>query len=167
MDVKFNLMPGFSLANAKLCVYLSKLAYTETPTICDQATDTNVLVVQCSNAIAVAFQGTKDLRQWIQDAKAWHLKDEEFIDVHAGFAQDYRAVAERVRHAVMHDLPPLPVYLMGHSKGAAEASLCAYDLSSRGFAGRIHSVYTFGQPRTGGRDYAKRYNELLGDKTYR
>lgn len=167
-EVAFDLVPGLSLPNVRQCAKFSSLAYTATPTFSDDATDTNVIVRRCSNAVVVAFQGTKHFRQWIQDSKFWKVKDDIFPGVHAGFAQDYRTVSTPLREAVVGSgAPELPIVITGHSKGAAEASLFAYDLACRGYRNRIHSVITFGQPRTGTKAYADKYNRLLADITFR
>lgn len=165
--VAFNLWSGLDLANVRLCADFAALAYINRPTFYDPVTDTKVLITRCANALVVSFQGTKDWTQWIQDAKFWKFKDDIFPGVHTGIAEDYLAVAGSVRRAVTEEITDLPVIITGHSKGAGEASLCAYDLCMRGFSSRVHSVTTFGQPRTGGGAYANKYNRILADRTFR
>ncbi len=165
--VTFDLGYGLNLDNVRRCADFASLAYINRPTFYDPVTDTKVLIQRCTNAIVISFQGTKDWKQWIQDAKFWKYKDDIFPGVHTGIAEDYLAVAGSVRRAVTEEMTDLPLFITGHSKGAGEASLCAYDLCMRGFSNRIHSVTTFGQPRTGGGAYANKYNRVLADRTFR
>jgi len=64
--------PGFVLNNARALAAMCQVSYhPETdPTvyvIADNTTDTVCLVWEFDDCIAVVFQGTRNLRQWIQD----------------------------------------------------------------------------------------------------
>ena len=60
---------------------------------------------------------------------------------------------------------PLPLFLTGHSKGAAVAKRCALSLLERNIP--VHAVITFGEPRGGDSRYAAIYRDVLGQRTLR
>jgi triacylglycerol lipase len=96
--------------------------------------------------------------------------------VHHGFYQAYLDVREQVADRVSSLMigaarnpndaqPTLPIYVTGHSLGAALALLCALDLDNRGFV--IGGVYTFGGPRVGDVAWLDLYDASLKEKTFR
>jgi hypothetical protein len=58
-----------------------------------------------------------------------------------------------------------PVIVTGHSKGAAEAVICARLLAAAGKP--VASVHTFGKPRVGNAEWRAGYNAVLGSVTTR
>ena len=149
---------GFSQVNARILCDASSAAYTQSNVHCSE-TDTHCFIFELSEAIVVAFQGTKDIRQWITDAD-FDYDHTPHGKVHAGFWEAWQSI----RRAVVSKLLTLsqkPIFITGHSLGGALAELCAIDLQG-GFT-TLHSVYTFGQPRVGNKEF-KRYamRELSG-----
>jgi putative lipase involved disintegration of autophagic bodies len=70
--------------------------------------------------------------------------------VHAGFYDAPVAIIGDIAKAV-HALNPsgaLPVYVTGHSKGGAMASIAAYILQ-QGFGIKLQPLVTFASPRAG------------------
>jgi triacylglycerol lipase len=151
---------GFSLANAQSLALASRLAYTELPTVTGRGTDTQVLITELDNAIVIAFRGTTTLRDFVTDAQAWreNLAD---CQIHCGFLAAWKSVMDGIATQLV-TLPPKPLFITGHSLGGALAVLCANVL-----AGRVHSVYTFGQPRVGNADFANRSRALLSGRHFR
>ncbi|NOX57128.1 MAG: lipase family protein [Planctomycetes bacterium] len=118
------------------------------------------------DAAVVAFRGTKPakLQDWLTDA--WAVPEPTpwgVGAVHRGFHRSFRTVWPQVAEAVI----PLdvPLYLTGHSKGAAEATICARYLVERGHP--VAAVYTYGSPRVGDVAFARDYELHLGDRTFR
>eukprot|EP00898_Chlorokybus_atmophyticus_P005033 jgi/Chlat1/5530/Chrsp369S05344 len=86
------------------------------------------------------------------------------IRVHSGFYYAWQRLAEQVFNCVYEQLEQnqRPILVTGHSLGAAEATLCAYDLR------RIMQlqpselfVYTFGSPRVGNPAFVRSYDKLV------
>jgi hypothetical protein len=142
------------------------------------------------NCISVAFRGSSCLRDWIQDFKARQeqpkvelLQDYAgvFAEIHQGFEQDVESIREDLLAAIRSLGAPaptpaagsgravpesgVPIFVTGHSKGAAEAVLFALELQRQKFP--IAGVYTFGQPRVGNRAFANLYNQTLYEETFR
>jgi Lipase (class 3) len=61
--------------------------------------------------------------------------------------------------------PIRPLFLTGHSKGAAVAKRCALSLLEQNIP--VHAVITFGEPRGGDSRYAALYRDVLGQRTRR
>ena len=83
---------------------------------------------------------------------------------HAGFYTAYSTVQEEVLTAldevVRSVRPDLPVYVTGHSMGAAIASFAAYDISRR-YAARHVVMYNFGCPRLGNEVFKRIFEEQV------
>jgi triacylglycerol lipase len=132
---------------------------------------TRAVVVQGHGAIIVAFAGTDPLipANWITDFDVgFKFRFNERLTppaLHGGFEKAFRSVAEKVAGALANR-GETPVLMTGHSMGAALAVIAADDfLSERTL--RATAVYAFGMPRVGDQDFAKRYNDTLGNTTYR
>ena len=109
----------------------------------------------------MVYRGTYSLRSAIDDLKTLKTRYKSYPDcrceVHKGFYLAEQSVissvtAEVTRLKSTTDLQNYAVKTTGHSLGAALAQLTAMDLLKSGFP---TTVYNFGQPRVGDKDYAK------------
>ena len=160
---------GFSLSNARVLCGASAAAY-QSFTIDDQATDTQVLIVppkpasnngspvpgdwRFASPITIAFRGTTDPRDWITDFRAWrhHLQG---CSLHSGFYAAVSSALPRILGALKSFDPHTPIFVTGHSLGAALATVFAYRFPE---TSRIAGVYTFGGPRVGDASFRDLYN---------
>ncbi|EGD72617.1 hypothetical protein PTSG_04353 [Salpingoeca rosetta] len=106
--------------------------------------------------IVVAFQGTHNLKQWIDDLK-FMKTDLHYpgagsdVKVHRGFYEAYQEVkgtVDRFVESTFRQNPNYRILVTGHSLGAALAAMCSLDLSIQFPSASIYH-YTFGQPRVG------------------
>lgn len=167
----------FSLANARELALYARMAYDETPTIDDAPTDTRVLIRDLGYCIVVSFCGTRSLRNFITDADCREKKMPLGLGwAHHGFMTAALAIWARLQSQLTL-LSALannkPVFFVGHSLGGALAMICAH--ASRLKLFNIHSVYTFGCPRSMDGIFQRAYNVLpvprspfatLGDATF-
>ena len=138
--------------------------------VADPVTDTHAIVVDFGNAAVVAVRGTDSPKNLLEDfdaRKAWMGCGR----VHAGFWRGMQGIVDRVKHALVL-MKRRVVLLGGHSYGGAVATDLARQLEPLGtkrmLDGMIlHSIYTFGSPRTADHEYARRYNAQLGRRTIR
>jgi hypothetical protein len=120
--------------------------------------DTECIVVEARDFLAVAFRGTTskadrktDFR--ISVGRALVENHPQHVRVHAGFYDAYKLVEQRL-HAAIKAVPGKSVYLAGHSLGGAVALVASAALGGSDELGnRVAAVYTFGSPRVGGRDF--------------
>ena len=54
------------------------------------------------------------------------------------------------------------IYVTGHSLGGAIATICAFDLATRGL--NLRGVVTFGSPRLGNSEFETLYHNLISKK---
>ena len=188
--------PLFDWANARACAERCALAYSETDrsvqekgingrVVTNAATDTEALVTVDSgrgtgDCICVAFRGSCNLRDWIQDFKArprhprkgliWSDAYEVEAEVHEGFYEDAESISAdllqtigNIQHSTFN--AQCPIFVTGHSKGGAEATLFALELKRQKF--NIAGIYLFGCPRVGNRAFSNIYNETLYEETFR
>lgn len=135
--------------------------------------NTTGLVGDRNDAIVIAFAGT--------DPAVWEtvLTDAGFVlgseDTHGGFQAAFRAAApldaqRRITGPIgdaiaRSSATGRPIFVTGHSLGAALAILTADAMATQGVPPR--AVYGFGTPCVGGATFRARYNAALGDVTYR
>lgn len=133
------------------------------------ADDVQVLVARGNGRLVISFRGTVDMRGWLVDAEV-KLRDYpeagKGVKVHTGFWSTVKAVmgwlAPIVENAVKDGLK---ICIYGHSKGAAEAMVCAARLAWE-WKIKAAVLYTFGQPRVFNHAGANAFN-ALGIPTWR
>jgi pimeloyl-ACP methyl ester carboxylesterase len=84
--------------------------------------------------------------------------------VHRGFLAALDSVWDQVLAAVNELGPERPIFVTGHSLGAALAQLAAIRLAANGQT--VAAVYLYGSPRVGDADFVAAYNKLLERQTY-
>jgi hypothetical protein len=140
------------------------------------------------NTIVVSFKGTSSVRDTIKDLTAWRsqadwegnaptfLQGDDLLPsnifVHKGFELIYVALRNEVLGAVNKAIKAYPSHQLvftGHSLGGALATMAAVDFNDLvpGYGDRI-SLYTFGQPRVGNKNWAQYVDSLpFGNRMYR
>ncbi|MFT5395126.1 MAG: triacylglycerol lipase [Gammaproteobacteria bacterium] len=103
--------------------------------------------------LVVAFRGTDDLVDWNNNIKAMQTPFNECGLVHAGFNIAYESIKEEL-FFYLEDLS-LPIFVTGHSLGAALATLLMAEIMDRP---NFDSCYTFGSPRVGDAAFANALN---------
>ena len=128
-----------------------------------------VLVGSVAEGTVVAFRGTippgdgtftglQVLLDWMQDFEAVLLSVPEAPGlVHEGFWHSLHALWDPLLAEVKRR--GRPVFVTGHSKGGAMATLAAWRFAAEGLS--VPSVLTFGSPRAGNGDFAAAYDGRL------
>jgi len=180
----------FKIDNARALIWFSQLAYEthRRPTIDAVALgkwdftsvasfnkdkispkgsfETCGLIGERPDAVILAFAGT-DPGMWQNLATDFNVVPEPPSDTHRGFQQAATAAQMETDQAIQlcRQPPGKPLFVTGHSLGAALAALAAKSASSAGTPPR--AVYGFGMPRVGGPQFQASYNASLGAVTYR
>jgi triacylglycerol lipase len=164
-DTALNLCNAWWLGDAALLAYSTeadvKAAFNSAGVSGDLAYfhgvhSTQAYVMSMPDAIVLAFRGTQVDTFWSSvldftvDAQFLPVADSHGDLVHAGFLS---ALAEVWTHVAAHleaeqAKRPRPLWITGHSLGAALATLAA-NLCSEDATFRLQGVYTFGSPRVG------------------
>jgi triacylglycerol lipase len=131
-----------------------------------------VLIQDTGNAIVVAFRGTKSLLNFVTDGDAFRDKKSfrgQPYEVHRGFQKASDAVALQVDSEISRlcGSRARPVMVTGHSLGGAHAKLYALHSQLVVTGGWIHSVYTFGEPRSTDKAGAFICQSLFGERHFR
>jgi triacylglycerol lipase len=180
----FGLKPSafsFSPALARRLCELSAAAYLPgkdcgSETIENRETGTRILICESPDAIVFAFRGTCDIQNWLTDLDVlqtgYPMLDWGACRVHLGFWRAFLSVRDQLWKWIGERIPsssilrpPSSVFFTGHSLGGALAMLGAHRFW-RGIGIRP-TVYTFGQPRVGNREFARCYDQDLRDRTWR
>jgi predicted lipase len=123
----------------------------------------NFGLVATSGAVtAIAFRGTETKGEWLEDFDGLAVPN-AFGNgmVHQGFHYQYVKLRATILAGLAQaNLHSGPVWITGHSLGAALATLCASDLAT---AGRDTLTYTWAGPRVGWHDYADWFNKKVPD----
>ncbi len=179
---------GFELANARALMWFSQLAYEthRAPTIdtvsrmygfasvfpfIKQKTalagsfETCGIIGERADAVILAFAGT-DPGIWQNLATDFNPLPQAGSDIHEGFRLAVAAAAPEVQQAVgLCRQSGKPLFVTGHSLGAALAALAAQMVLAGGMPPR--AIYTFGMPRVGGARFEASYDADLGAITFR
>ena len=121
----------------------------------EPATDTQAfLIVNPRHQFAVlAFRGTEVTSKKDLSTDALVLKIpsiEEKVRIHGGFEKAYNSVSERIEKSLLEKVHGLPLYITGHSLGAALATVATLALEQKKyFRDQIAACYTYGSPRVG------------------
>jgi len=114
--------------------------------------DTEASLIKSIDSSAVQFaalvlRGTNDPRDWLTDFNAIQDGWAGVGLVHKGFAKALDLVWDKVTASLDKNVPPdCPLFITGHSLGAALATLAASLRKPR-------ALYTFGSPRVGDNDF--------------
>ncbi|WP_227937726.1 lipase family protein [Alkalihalobacillus deserti] len=115
-------------------------------------------VIESKQNIIIAFRGTDSDPDWIVDAEVsqspFPYTSEKSL-VHSGILSTYQSCRKAIMKSLESTSRKKPIFVTGHSLGAALATLCAYDLSTN----RLNlSLYTYASPRVGDPKFAKSFN---------
>lgn len=101
--------------------------------------------------LVLAFRGTNGLDDWKINFRAYQRGFYDRGNVHSGFQQAFLSIKDELLNLpVIHDYP---VFITGHSLGAALATLCTAYLSNIGI--NLDACYTYGSPRVGNDEFAE------------
>jgi predicted lipase len=178
---------GFELDNARALMWFSQLAYethrpptieavrnkwvftSVTPFIQQKTSpagsfETCGLIGQRDKAVILAFAGT-DPGIWQNLVSDFTPVPRDGSDTHDGFRVAVAAAQGEIDRAVaLCRQSGKPLFITGHSLGAALAALAALRTSNAGMPPA--AVYTFGMPRVGGPQFVASYASL-SKVTYR
>ncbi len=198
----------FSADNALLLAQASQAAYLDQPAARSTAArlgfpnfewidltewflGLHAFVASCDTHAILAFRGTQDTRDWMDDLQAtparfsWLFEGAaEVGDVHAGFGHALRDAWDKINAALEIVAPrpdknaslatlasaPQPTFwITGHSLGGALAVLsgAAFSFLPDDTIRPVSGIYTFGQPRVGLHPFCASYDQILQSKTFR
>jgi hypothetical protein len=124
-------------------------------TFYSKETDTQAFLAKSNDGYAVlAFRGTEVSKRedMLIDAKAMKVSVLEGR-IHGGFRIAYDSVAKDIERSVLK-LKDIPLYITGHSLGAALATVATQRLEHHlAIREMIAACYTFGSPRVGDSHY--------------
>lgn len=163
MELTFNLADPLGLANVKACAEAARLAY-DAPTFTDPASGESVFVADCGTASFIAFPGTRsfaDLRTDLNFPRREAMIMGKTCSVHRGFDASYSRIGNLLRgNGVFNGRP---IFVTGHSKGAALARRFILELARWGTS-PLAAFIVFGEPRGGDSRYVSICNGVLGDR---
>eukprot|EP00418_Pyrodinium_bahamense_P081184 CAMPEP_0179073552 /NCGR_PEP_ID=MMETSP0796-20121207/32628_1 /TAXON_ID=73915 /ORGANISM="Pyrodinium bahamense, Strain pbaha01" /LENGTH=328 /DNA_ID=CAMNT_0020770745 /DNA_START=41 /DNA_END=1027 /DNA_ORIENTATION=+ len=138
--------------------------------------DASALVGRLRGRCVVAFRGTADRTDWLEDLKSgWHTdanlhgfncsSGNASCRVGSGWLAVYQAIRDYVRGnlSAIGCRPGARIAFAGHSLGAATAQLAMFDLGTQGY--RVDRSYVFGSPRTGDASWAMAFEALFGSSS--
>lgn len=146
------------------CAQTIQALYTHDiePNVVDRATDTQALVQHMSEGhYGIFIPGTASWQDCLTDARIRKV-NYGAGRLHLGFKQ----AADSIYTTIVRRLPlGASLTISGHSLGGALATILADWLHGSGY--RIHAVITLGSPRVANGPWARTYNRILGDCSFR
>lgn len=132
----------------------------------DVKTDTQAFLVSNGEYAVLAFRGTEVSKKtdMLTDAKAFKASIIEGR-VHRGFLGGYNSLKGEIL-ASLKKVRGLPLYITGHSLGAALATVATNHLEGEVLDGlpirdQIAACYTFGSPRVGNKQYDREFKSPI------
>ncbi len=125
-------------------------------------------IAEKGRSVYLVFRGTRTATEWIHNLK---IKMEAFDQpnfgkIHEGFLKSYRDI----REALLIDISTIDklksLYVSGHSLGGVLATLAAAEIQKHHIH-KVTAIYTFGSPRIGDKNFAKTFNALFPDNSFR
>ncbi len=130
--------------------------------------ETQAFVAGNDELIIIAFRGTEpsELQDWMTDADII-LKSGPTGKVHDGFQRALGYVYSEIRQTIGEfQTNAQSLWVTGHSLGAALAALTVARLRFEEDK-PVYGLYTYGQPRTGDRDFERNFNLDFKSKAFR
>ncbi len=141
--------------------------FIQTHPFCDG--NTQAVVVEHKHYICLAFRGTDELQDWIDNINITKTNiNETECETHEGFLNHFNAVWHDIE-AKCNDLlnhRPRPVFFTGHSLGGAVATIACARWALDGDR-QFTSTYTFAQPRAVTFKSARILNTIFGSRFFR
>lgn len=122
-------------------------------------TDTQAFLAANRDFAVLAFRGTevKKKKDVLTDLRATQILSIEG-GVHKGFQSAYDSVKDEIEKCLASLDEKMPLYITGHSLGAALATVATQNLDvGSKFRDRIAACYTFGSPRVGNTKYDRAF----------
>ncbi|KAI9292199.1 alpha/beta-hydrolase [Neoconidiobolus thromboides FSU 785] len=135
----------------------------------DKRTETRTFITidDKNQAIVIAFRGSANLKNWLQNVKILRtrlLPDKPDIQVHLGFkgcAEALRPYYLPIISNLLKIYPDYHLVVTGHSLGGAIATLAAADIFlSLSLPPERMKLFTYGEPRVGNNNFAKWYDSF-------
>jgi hypothetical protein len=128
----------------------------------DPKTDTQAFLVRARDYAILAFRGTEITKR--QDVKTDVAATRVSIiegRVHTGFIQAYKSIEKQIE-ASIEKVKELPLYITGHSLGAALATIATQYLERNHLIrDQIAACYTFGSPRVGNNEFDREFRSAI------
>lgn len=164
-----NLLTKVSLATYDIAFNSSKPTDLE---LIQNKEDTQAFLAGNSKLLVLCFRGTEKLQDWITNLKTDLIKAHGG-EVHQGFYQGLASIWDELIEALKKAWNNnQPLLVTGHSLGGALATLAvARLLEEKKYYGldklQINGLYTFGSPRVGNQQFAEKFNQQFGERTFR
>jgi hypothetical protein len=116
---------------------------------------TQAFLAKNDEFVVLVFRGTQPDR-WEDVRTDIRILKQRTIDgkVHAGFKQAFDEVKDTIIDELHKHLGEMPLYITGHSLGAALATVATQELEEA-FNDQVAACYTFGSPRVGDGKYER------------
>lgn len=129
--------------------------------------ETQAFLAGNDEMIVLSFRGTEPprLKDWMTDARIKRVKG-PYGKVHRGFLKGLRVVWSEIVTVIREwQIHAQSLWVTGHSLGGALATLAVANFGEE--AKPVHGLYTFGQPRVGGKTFARNFDLDFQSRTFR
>jgi hypothetical protein len=129
------------------------------------------ILLEGKKEVVIAFCGTKKIPDYFGNVRlsltGWPNNEGSGSKVHTGFLKAYESVSEEIQSFISKiSESKKEVYVTGHSRGGAIATLCAFDIKTANPGLKVF-MCSFGSPMAGNKKFAKDYGKVMGKKSLR
>jgi len=130
--------------------------------------DSNAGPGPLENGCVISVRGSDDLANWIKDIEVTFASMSDVCDG-CKAEHGFHSVWHEIDTQIIQDLSELgcgpggdPIFITGHSLGAAVATVATLELHSKGFD--VRSSYLFESPRVGNKEFAEYFDSKFNGK---
>ena len=127
--------------------------------------DAQAFTLWKNNTIYISFRGTKDLSDIVDVINVKPKKLLEDVYVHAGFAEQFMSIEEKITDDIEHIMSEYPIQRIiftGHSMGGALATIASI-IYSRMFKDLYTTCHTLGCPSLGNQGFVDLFDNCVDD----
>lgn len=117
--------------------------------------DNGFLIEEENDIQYIAIPGSNEIRDWWADAKFVKVSRDGLGLIANGIADYYDEIIKEILKLLNKNKK---IILTGHSLGGALATVISLHLKQNGYD--IDSLYSFGSPRAGNKDFAEKFEKL-------
>ncbi|WP_018691173.1 lipase family protein [Algicola sagamiensis] len=126
------------------------------------------LILSSQTYTILVFRGTDNLMNWVTDIEVKHVPFEgneaQFGRVHDGFYHSVLSMASSIRQDMQQLRQQQPLYVTGHSLGAAQALLSVLMIDElKDFT----QIINYGQPRVGNKAFQRWVDLVIAGRYFR
>lgn len=143
------------ILNLELALKMAKLSEKCYGTLTFSYKDNGFLLEEENDIQYLVVPGSNEIRDWWADTKFIKVSRDDLGEIANGVADYYDEIIREIKNRLNKEKP---IVLTGHSLGGGLSTVITLHLKQNGY--NVDSLYTYGSPRVGNKDFANKFEGL-------